>query len=300
MSLSRLLEIVNLLLINKSLTVTYLADYFNVSTRTIYRDIDKLTLANIPIYSNQGKNGGFSLLEGYTINKQLLDKDDQVNIINALNEIPLASSKSSLNKLNALFNIEHREWIEIDFKPWYEMENTNIFQELKTLILNNISIHFEYLGSNGQTSLKHVYPYKIFFKSQGWYLVGYDIKKEDYRIYKVNRMLNIKSDEIFDYAVFRNLDVKELFLRNNLIIDYAKKKRVVLKIDKRLAFRIYDEFRNSEIQEEECHLLVSFDSLLDDWFKSYLLSFLDAVEIVEPLSLKKDMKELLTTIKNKI
>ena len=298
MSLSRLLEIVNLLLVNENLSAKYLADYFGVSTRTIYRDIDKLTLANIPIYSNQGKNGGFSLLEEYTINKQLISKEDQLNVINALNDLPLTSTKNSLNKLNALFNIEHREWIQIDFKPWYEMEETNIFQELKNAILNNYSILFDYIGSNGKVSQKKIYPYKIYFKSYGWYLVGYDIQKKDNRVYKITRMNNLKISDTFNYEIFKNINADKLF--DSKAMRPIKKKKVVLRIGKVFGFRVYDEFKNDEIKEFDEYYEVSQMTPIDEWFKSYLLSFMCQIEIVEPVSLKKEMKELLEEMKNHI
>lgn len=298
MSLSRLLEIVNLLLINETLSAKYLADYFSVSTRTIYRDIDKLTLANIPIYSNQGKNGGFSLLEEYTINKQLLSKEDQLNVINALNDLPLSSTKNSLNKLNALFNVEHREWIKIDFKPWYEMEETNVFQDLKEAILANHTITFEYTGSNGKTTTKKVYPYKIYFKSYGWYLVGYDVAKKDYRLYKITRILNLKLAENFDYSIFKDVDTQRFF--DSKAIRRVKKEKVVLKIAKELGFRVYDEFKPDNIEEYKNYFIVTTKTPIDEWFKSYLLSFLCCIEIIEPISLKEEMKTLLEDIKNHI
>ncbi|MDF9867111.1 putative DNA-binding transcriptional regulator YafY [Bacilli bacterium PM5-3] len=297
MSLSRLLEITNLLLVNKTLSAKYLADYFDVSTRTIYRDIDKLTLANIPIYANKGKNGGFSLLEEYTINKQIIDKDDQLRIINALNDIPISSNISTINKLNALFNVEKRDWIQIDFKPWHEISDSNIFDSLKSAILDSKKINFEYCSNNGKISIRNICPFKIYFKAYGWYLVGYDLDREDYRIYKITRLTKLMILDEFDYSIFDKIDLKKLFYidENDNI-----KEKVVFKINKMMAFRVYDDFKSHEVEEVSDGFIIKTEAVLNEWYYNYLLSYTTNIEIIEPLILKDRLKSLLKEMVEKI
>jgi len=296
MSLSRLLEITNLLLINKTLSAKYLADYFGVSTRTIYRDIDKLTLANIPIYANKGKNGGFSLLEDYTIDRQMIDKEDQMSIIKALNENPLIDNIGTLNKLSALFDIDRREWIQVDFKLWGEIDNNNVFDELKQAILENKEISFMYYNSSGEKSKKNVYPYKIYFKSFAWYLVGYDVNKKEYRVYKITRLNNLKILDFFDYDIFKNINEDKLFISRY----EENKERVIFKIAKDMAFRVYDEFKENDFEEYDDYFLIDTTTVIDNFYYSYLLSFADKIEIIEPIELKVKLKEILQKMIEKI
>lgn len=300
MALPRLLEIVNLLLVNEKLSAKYLADYFDVSIRTIYRDLDKLTLANIPVYTVQGKQGGISLLPDYKLNKQLLSKDDQHNIINALHAIPIQASKEALTKLSALFDIRKRDWIEIDFKPWYELEKTDIFSLLRDSILMNNMVEFGYVDMYGNVSLKKVCPYKIYFKSHGWYLSAYDTIKEKKRIYKITRMSNIKKLEEFNIEVFDRDDFEQPLFYDNDCSSQDNQVKIVLKIANTSSYRIFDEFSLDEIEYHKEYYIVRFQSEINEWLKSHLLSYQTDLEILEPKILKDDLKKLLLEIYEKI
>lgn len=118
---SRLFKIVYYLLANGKATAPELATQFEVSIRTIYRDIDSLSSAGIPIYATQGKGGGISILEDFTINKSLFSSQEREQILMALQGILTATGKNTdalLAKLSGLFQVKSENWIEVDFTDW--------------------------------------------------------------------------------------------------------------------------------------------------------------------------------------
>ena len=121
MELSIEFQIVYLLMEKPQMTAKELADIFEVSERTIYRDIDKLTLAGIPIYTNQGKHGGISILADYVLDKSVLTTEEKKKILeslNALNEVSLSVDNDSVSKLRSFFGEQYQDWIEIEFSSW--------------------------------------------------------------------------------------------------------------------------------------------------------------------------------------
>ena len=118
---NRLFEIVYILLQKKKTTAKELADRFEVSTRTIYRDIETLSTANIPIYASKGKDGGIGLLDKYILNKTILSEEEQNQILFALQgmkKVKGQDEKDILEKLSILFNKKINDWIKIDFSNW--------------------------------------------------------------------------------------------------------------------------------------------------------------------------------------
>lgn len=121
MKIDRLFSIVNILLNKKLVTAKELAEHFQVSIRTIYRDIEILSTNNIPIYSVKGKGGGISILEGYAIDKTMLSDNEQKQILMALESVSATGKinvDESLLKLGNVFNKSNTNWIQIDFSPW--------------------------------------------------------------------------------------------------------------------------------------------------------------------------------------
>ena len=193
---NRLFEIVYILMRKRKVTAKELADKFEVSTRTIYRDIETLSRANIPIYASKGKEGGIGLLDEYVLNKAILSEEEQNQILFALQGMEKVSGqeeKHILEKLSTLFNKQVNDWIKIDFSNWeeYSMKEER-FDRIKSAILNKNKIEFTYYNSNGEESRRMVEPLQIWFKDKSWYLISYCRLKEDYRIFKMARIKEIK------------------------------------------------------------------------------------------------------------
>ena len=172
MQMNRLFEIVYLLLDKKNMTAKELALHFEVSTRTIYRDIEALVFAGIPIYSERGKNGGVRLLENYVLNKGIILEKEQNEILYALKSLKAVNysdTETVLLKLRSIFNKSAEDWIEIDFSSYGEIRNT-LFENIKEALINKKIIKFYYYNSKSEKSLRKVEPLKIWFKERAWYL----------------------------------------------------------------------------------------------------------------------------------
>lgn len=243
----RLFEIVYILMQKKKVTAKELASRFEVSTRTIYRDIETLSMANIPIYSIKGKDGGIGLLDEFVLNKTILSEEEQKQILFALQgmkKVAGEEEKDILEKLSRLFNKRVDEWIKIDFFNWGK-DNTQKerFDKIKSAILNKNEIEFTYYNSKGEKSKRIVEPLQIWFKDKSWYLISYCKLKEEYRVFKISRIKKIKIlEEHFEREMPKEKKEKKYSL---------KKISLELEISKEMAYRVYDEFENEEIIKKE-------------------------------------------------
>ena len=293
---NRLFEIIYILMQKKKVTAKELADKFEVSTRTIYRDIEILSRANIPVYATKGKEGGIGLLEGYVLNKCILSEEEQNQILFALQgmkKVRGKEEKNILEKLSTLFNKEINDWIKVDFSNWEkDNEQEERFDMIKTAILNKNLIKFTYYNSNGERSKRIVEPLQIWFKDKSWYLISYCRLKEDYRIFKINR---IKEIEILQKHFERNLPKvkkEEKYSLKNISLE--------LEINKEMTYRVYDEFENREItKKEDGNFIVNVEYPENEWIYGYILSFGEYAKVLKPEHAKTIIKDKLQkTLKN--
>jgi predicted DNA-binding transcriptional regulator YafY len=294
MQINRLFEIIYLLLDKKSMTAQELADYFEVSKRTILRDIDTLALAKIPIYTTQGKGGGISLMEGFVLNKTALTENEQNQILIALqslNATKYADSGDVLVKLGALFQKTNTDWIEVDFSRWGQGTSDNVkFDLLKRSIVNRTAVQFEYVSSYGENSIRKVYPLKLVFKSKAWYLQGFCTDKQDYRTFKINRILNVAgTDERFEQGIYIPPSIEETGTPINPLIDLE------LVFAPYVAYRVYDELDEGSIERADNGSLHVFARLPEDnWLYGFLMSFGKDVEILQPKYVKENLAKKLS------
>ncbi len=293
---NRLFEIVYILMQKKKVTAKELADRFEVSTRTIYRDIETLSRANIPIYSSKGKDGGIGLLDEYVLNKTILSEEEQNQILFALQGMRKVSGqdeKDVLEKLSILFNKQINDWIKIDFSNWGKSRSKEErFDMIKAAILNKNQIEFVYYNSNGETTKRIVEPLQIWFKDKSWYLISYCKLKEDYRIFKIARIKEIK---ILEEHFERELPQEKKQEKYNF-----KNISLELEISKEMAYRVYDEFDSSEItKKDDGNFIVKVVYPENEWVYGYILSFAEYVKVLSPDRVKNIMKNKLEkTLKN--
>ena len=197
MQIDRLIQIVFLLLRHENITAKQLAKELCVSTRTIYRDINILPIAGIPITSQKGYGGGLSLLQGFSLDKSYFTQEEQKNIIQALQILKSSNypnADKSLNKIAGLFSHNlQSEWLEIDFSYWGspEKERNNI-TVLERAIINKYVITFTYFNAELTITNQIVEPLKLVFKSHAWYLVAYSKHKNDIRTFKMSRIRELQ------------------------------------------------------------------------------------------------------------
>lgn len=282
MQINRLFEIVYILLDKKTITAKELSERFEVSVRTIYRDIDTLSGAGIPIYTSKGKGGGISLIENFVLNKSVLSEKEQKEILmslQSLNAMKFLDVEPVLNKLSTVFNKESESWIDVDFSQWgsnkTEKEKFNI---LKTAILNTSIINFEYFSSYGEKTLRIIEPLKLVFKGQGWYLYGFCRVKHDFRIFKITRIKNLKLlNETFKRDIPTDIwEDNDRSYKNNMVT-------LVLKIDEKMAYRIYDEFDEEDIvKNSDGSFTATVNFPNGDWIYGYVLSYGNYAEVIHP------------------
>lgn len=294
MESGRLFEILYYLMENKQTTAKQLADKFEVSTRTIYRDLDKLLVAGIPIITKQGVDGGVSLDENFVFDKSLLDESQQEQILLALSSLSslhVSEYQELLKHMQTIFQKESEEWLDVNFSSWHQDQEMNEkFSQLKDAILKHLRITFHYINAQGQKSHRDVFPIKLFYKNNAWYLYGYEVKKADYRTYKLTRIQQLViKDEQFDRSAFYK-EPHLTYEENQTKID------VVLKFQKYLGSFVYDQFSNQDIQEKEDGYWIHTSMPYHPWFLSFLLSFGSGVEIIEPHSLREEMLHEIHTL----
>lgn len=288
---NRLFEIIYTLLDKKNVTAKELAEHFEVSQRTIYRDIEDLSQAGVPIYMTKGKGGGISLLSDFILNKAILSQKEKKEILAAmqgLNAVNKSEFNGVLSKLSSFLGGDNENWIEVDFSNW-DKNNTlgEKFTTIKNSIINKNLISFEYFNSNGKLLERIVEPLKLVFKGQGWYLYAYCREREDNRFFKLTRMSNINIIlENFNRTVPNKIFSEEDTGYYNELI------HLKLRIDKKLAFRIYDELHNYSL-DDNGDFIVNLDFPSGDWLFGYLMSFGEYIEVLEPLNIRDEIKKKL-------
>lgn len=288
---SRLFKIVYYLLDKGKSTAPELAEKFEVSIRTIYRDLDAISAAGIPIYATQGKGGGISLLQDYILDKSLLSDQEKEKILMALQGIIATEDTKAdelLSKLGGIFQTKIQDWIEVDFSDWIKnTPNQDVFNTIKGAIFTKNTIKFSYFGSNGSFSKRTVEPIKLVFKSKDWYLYGFCLLKNDFRFFKLTRIKDLEVlAETFTRDVL-HIPKIETTIKNERTIS------VKLKFAPQVAFRIYDEFTGNVTEDNQGNLYVYIDLPDNEVMYSYLFSFGNSVEVIEPDYVRDRMKNRL-------
>lgn len=292
MQMSRLLEMVYILIEHKSMTAGALAAHFEVSQRTIYRDVDVLSAAGIPIYANKGKGGGIRLLENYVIKKSMLSEQEQTEILASLqgmNALNVTEAEPLLKKLAVLFNREDASWIEIDFSHWGSGDaEKETFNHIKMAILQKNRIQFDYYSSYGEKTKRGIEPYKIIFKGHTWYVYGYCLAKESMRLFRISRIKNLVQQNI----TFERFAIEDLNL--NVFEEPCQVVTLVLKIAPELAYRVYDEFDVASVfKHSDGSYTVTTTLPENEWLYGYILSFGSSAQVLEPERMREIIKRKL-------
>jgi predicted DNA-binding transcriptional regulator YafY len=308
MKLERLLAIIMLLINRKQINAKELAEYFEVSQRTIYRDIDAINQAGIPIVSYMGAEGGFGILENYKINKNFLDDYEINSLITALknlnNTVNNRKISLTLEKLESMkprkdinSNNSNVIPINIDYNNWNS--NNTDKEKLKALnkaIYEKRIISFDYVNTKGEYTHRVVEPLSLLLKDFSWYLQGYCHSKEDYRLFKVKRMRMVNVTEDFftrEAPPLEALDYSEEWYKDKTVIDITLK----FKIEART--RVVDSFNEEQIQfYEDGTTKVNFTAPEDNWLFELILGFGSQVEVVEPPQLRLLIRQKAIEISN--
>lgn len=288
MQLNRLFEIVYLLLERQNVTAAELAERFEVSTRTVYRDLDTLSGAGIPVYAAKGRGGGIRLLPGFVLDRSLLSEKEQDEILSSLQGMQATQAMPGgqvLSRLSGLFRRASVEWVDVDFSPWGSGEaEREGFGLLKAGILESYVTRFDYYGANGEKSTRCVEPMMLRFKDRHWYLQAYCLQRREYRTFRISRMENIclTQERFARREGPPPLDQMALATHRALALELC--------FSLEAAYRVFDEFSRDEIhQNSDGSLTVHAHCLDDSWIYGFLLSFGDDVTVISPACVRETM-----------
>lgn len=299
MRIDRMLAITVTLLNRDIISARELADRFEVSIRTIYRDVDAISMAGIPITSYAGKQGGFKIIDSFKLDRQLLTMKDMLAMLSALKGINATLENeeldSAIDKITCLIPDDktslledHLQHISIEILPWGNQKKQQKFlkQIFNSVTENNI-IEFQYENSKGEIRERKVEPMTLIFKGYAWYLFAFCLYRKDYRLFRLSRMKDvIISEEKF---VRKAKTHKEYFNESHKTEELTN---IVLKCSSKIKQKIIEFFgeENVEIQEND-DLIVNFSAPEDEWIYSIILSFGEYVEVLEPKRIKDVIKE---------
>jgi predicted DNA-binding transcriptional regulator YafY len=292
MKIERLLGIVVFLLNRDIVNANTLAEKFEVSTRTIQRDIETLNLAGIPITSMQGTNGGYGIIDSFKLEKQITSTEDYQYIITALIGMNSAYNNKKLETtLEKLLSVSRQEQsvspkVKLDFSV--SREGNNIDEYLKVIenaMYEEKTIEFEYSNSYGDKTLRVVEPVGAIYKWYAWYMFGYCCKKKDYRLFKVVRMRNLKKLE-------KSFSIKHESLDNLLAKkdkqDNRQYMNVKLLCKEEIRISIEEYFPNATITtKEDGNFMIQFHAPDNEiGWKGLIFTYGNKIKIIEPEELR--------------
>lgn len=296
MKQNRLFMILYYLLGRGRVTARELADQFEVSVRTVYRDIDTMSSAGIPIYASQGKGGGIEIAPEYVLSQSLLTEDEKEQIMAALQGLDSTRKvyeNELLAKLSVLFKRKHTNWIEVDFNNWQnDKSHEKNFHEIKSAILGKKLLSFSYFSSDEKETMREVKPARLLFKGQDWYLYAFCLLRNDFRYFKLSRIKNLEvSDATFEED-FEGVILKKEMRYENLV-------RIKLKFAPHVAFRVYDELSTAVTKDDQGNLYTEIELPKDYNLYHYIFSFGDGVEVLSPKEIREQIKAMIERMAQK-
>lgn len=299
MKIDRLIGILSVLLQEEKTTAPELAERFEVSKRTINRDIEDLCKAGIPVRTAQGTGGGISIMDGYRMDRTILTSKDMQMILAGLRSLDSVSGSSYYSQLMEKIQagssefITGRDSILIDLSSWYRESLAPKIETIQDAIGNRHLIRFRYYAPSGESD-RTVEPYYLVFRWSNWYLWGWCLKRKDFRMFKLNRMDGVQKTE----KIFECRDATMPDLSNEKIFPGGIKVKALFEPDQK--WRLVEEFGPSCFTEtDDGRLLFTADYTDMENLITWILTFGDKVEVLETKEARKKialMVQKMTTI----
>lgn len=280
-------------LLNHGLTsANELAKHFEVSLRTIQRDIDSLCIAGIPVVSLPGSNGGYEISEKYKLDNHFATSDEYSYILAALKGF--VSATADANAANTLEKItqlhkEDDQNIILDFSVLREGEQETL-QKLQSAIAKKHAVSFTYTNNDNETHNHTVEPVAVVYRWYAWYLLAWSKVKNDYRNYKLIRMSNLT---ITDKAITKEHESAETILKKAEKTDKRKYTELLIKCKAQARTRVHEYLKGQIVKE-----LADGDALMklsvienEQFWLGTLLSLGDEVEVLEPQNIRSRLSE---------
>ena len=299
MKIDRLIGIISILLQKEKVTAPYLAEKFEVSRRTINRDVENLCKAGIPIVTEQGKNGGISIAEGYKVDKTLFTSGEIQAILSGLKSLDSVSGSNRYQLLMDKLSCGSNDYVGasgpvvINLSSWYQSSLPPKFELIKDAIERKKKIEFHYYGPGGDNT-RILEPCLLIFEWSSWYVWGYCLLRDDFRMFKLNRMDQIRCTN--EDCEKREIPLYHMDPRK---VQWTNGVEVTAEFDKSMKWRLIEEFGiNSFSENADGRLLMNIGWSDQESLFGWLLGFRDYVRIIEPVKYQKDFLNLLERIKN--
>ncbi len=298
MKVDRLVSIIMILLDKKRVGAQELADMFEVSPRTIYRDIDAINMAGIPVCSTPGVGGGFEIMQEYKIDKKVFSAGDLSALLMGLSSLSgmvrgdelvhaIAKVKSFIPPDRAKDIELTVNQIRIDLSPWTGSGSTQPYLEMiKTALQESRLLAFEYIAHHGNKTERTVEPYQLVLKNSHWYLQGYCLERNDFRLFRLSRMSGLKIQE-------------ETFIPRDYekpVLDFADMwetmhTKIKIRIHGSVIDRVLDFCTYEDISPDgDAYYIVRFPFVENEYHYHILLGFGDKCECLEPPHIRGEMK----------
>lgn len=298
--MERLISMIYKLLNNEVLSASMLAEEFQVSPRTIYRDIDVICAAGFPVVSYQGIKGGYGMMDGYKMDKSLLGSYDVASLITVLSSLSSVfedeRAQGTIERLQTIGTEHQTPSLAVDFET--RRTDPDALPHLRTAITERNVVRFDYINARNERTTRHMEPVRLHFKYSNWYLYGYCRTRRDYREFRLSRMMNL----FLTQKTFQpHHEVpKEAGLSNGAWQDQMEE--VVVRVGPEALAEAMDQFHQFDKQFHADGRMTMripvYRPLEARWLWSILLSFGSGAEVLEPPALRGILKEqLLNTLK---
>lgn len=299
MKIDRQLGILSILLQKEVVTAPYLAEHFEVSRRTINRDIEDLCKAGIPVVTRQGINGGISIIEKYKMDRTLLTSSEMQDILAGLRSLDSVNGTNRYGQLMEKLSAGSSDFmvgnqsVLIDLSSWYKASLAPKIELIRTAIDKTKELSFNYYSPKGE-SARCIEPYYLIFRWSSWYVCGWCKSREDFRLFKLNRMDKIQvSEQIF---VKRQVSVPDL--SNERIFPGGISVKALFEPE--CKWRLIEEFGSESFKEQgNGKLLFQADYTDKENLITWLMSFRDKVELLEPKDVRAEIRESIECMRRK-
>ena len=292
MKIDRLIGVLSVLLQEEKTTAPELAERFEVSRRTINRDIEDLCKAGIPIRTVQGTGGGISIMDGYRMDRTILTSKDMQMILAGLRSLDSVSGSSYYGQLMEKIQAGSSEFISgkdsilIDLSSWYRESLAPKIETIQDGIENRHMLTFRYYAPSGESD-RIVEPYYLVFRCSSWYLWAWCCDRKDYRLFKLNRMVHVREkDTVF---VCREAALPDL--SDEKIFPGGIKVKALFEADQK--WRLVEEFGPACFTEYgDGRLLFTADYTDMESLVTWLMTFGDKVEVLEPKEARNEIARM--------
>lgn len=289
MKIDRLIGILSILLQKDTVTAPYLAEHFEVSRRTINRDIEALCQAGIPIVTRQGAGGGISIMDNYKMDRTLLTNTEMQDILAGLRSLDSVNGTSRYGQLMEKLSVGSSDFMAgnqsvlIDLSAWYKDSLAPKIELIRSAIDRQLELTFYYYSPSGENQ-RTIEPYYLIFRWSSWYVWGWCQTRKDYRLFKLNRIDQLT----LSGHTFQKRAVPLPDLRNERIFHGGI--HVNALFEPCCKWRLVEEFGTACFKEQpDGRLLFQADYTNKENLLTWLLSFRDQVVLLEPEAIREEL-----------